>query len=221
MFSASNVILKPNIIKMSTFLFTFCFVYVSFVIQDVKLGSTEPHQLSLDLDESLISGLLQQSQQPSGSSLLSGSPPHSGRTSPPVTPSSAQIFHHQQIALPPPQQQQQQPSQSFQLQSQQEPMELQLEYWPIKSTVDKDKSLVKGFDQGKCSIKGTFRSLQVHCRNTIVFNHFFCTFTSQVLIPFEPCYLQVCRLPLNPQSGEFSQGFVVNYATKEKKQKSM
>lgn len=30
----------------------------------------------------------------------------------------------------------------------------------------------------------------------------------------------MCRLPLNPQSGEVSQGLVVNYATKEKKQKS-
>lgn len=49
----------------------------------MKLGSTEAHQLSVDLDESIISGLLQQSQQPSASSLLSGSPPHSGRTSPP------------------------------------------------------------------------------------------------------------------------------------------
>lgn len=34
---------------------------------------------------------MQQSQQPSASSLLSGSPPHSGRTSPPVTP-SAQVM---------------------------------------------------------------------------------------------------------------------------------
>lgn len=49
----------------------------------MKLGSIEAHQLSVDLDESIISGLLQQSQQPSASSLLSGSPPHSGRTSPP------------------------------------------------------------------------------------------------------------------------------------------
>lgn len=31
----------------------------------------------------------------------------------------------------------------------------------------------------------------------------------------------MCRLPLNPQSGEISQGLVVNYATKEKKQKSI
>lgn len=127
------------------------------------MGSTELYQLSVDLDESLITGLLLQSQQPSGSSLLSGSPPHSGRTSPPVTPSSIQALHHQQsyqqIVLP--HQQQQQQAQSFQLQSQQEPMELQLEYWPIKSTIDKDKSLAKGFDHGKCSIKGTFRSLQV------------------------------------------------------------
>ncbi|XP_031619958.1 phosphofurin acidic cluster sorting protein 2 isoform X2 [Contarinia nasturtii] len=171
-----------------------CQIFVPFVC-DVKLGSIEPHQLSVDLDESLISGLLQQSQQTSGNSLLSGSsPPHSGRTSPPVTPSSVQVLHHQQslqqIVMPQVQQQQQQ-SQTFQLQSQQEPMELQLEYWLIKTTIDKDKILAKGFDQGKCSIKGTFRNLQV------------------------------CRLPLNPQSGEISQGLVVNYATKEKKQKIM
>lgn len=117
--------------------------------------------MSIDLDESLISGLLQLAQQPSGSNLLSGSPPHSGRTSPPVTPSSVQMHHqqsYQQIALP---HQQQQQSQSIQLQSQQEPMELQLEYWPIKPTIDKDKSQTKGSDQGKCSIKGTFRNLQV------------------------------------------------------------
>lgn len=124
------------------------------------MGSIEQHQLSVDLDEGQFSGLLQQSQQTSGSNLLSGSPPHSGRTSPPVTPSGIQALHHQQsyqqIALP----QQQQP-QPIQLQSQQEPMELQLEYWPIKPTLDKDKSLTKVLDQGKCSIKGTFRNLQV------------------------------------------------------------
>lgn len=136
----------------------------------MKLGSTEPHQLSVDMEESLVSGLLQQSQQTSGSSLLSGSPPQSGRTSPPVTPSSVQALYHlqsyQQIALPHIQQQHQQSqsqsqSQLFLLQSPQEPMELQLEYWPSRTTIDKDKSLAKVFDQGKCSIKGTFRSLQV------------------------------------------------------------
>lgn len=142
----------------------------------MRLGSTEAHQLSIDLDESIISGLLQQSQQPSASSLLSGSPPHSGRTSPPVTPSSAQYTYQQQFAphqqqhqqLSQQQQSQQQlqqdqlqSSQSIQLQTQHEPMELQLEYWPIKAPIDKDKSQSKGFDQGKCSIKGTFRSLQV------------------------------------------------------------
>lgn len=153
--------------------------FVFFIpIKDVRLGSTEAHQLSVDLDESLISGLLQHAQQPSGSSLLSGSsPPHSGRTSPPVTPSSVQLLHHQQSYQQPQLQQQQQTQQQQQLQQQQstqsiqlqttttaqhEPMELQLEYWPIKSSTDKDKSQTKAFDQGKCSIKGTFRSLQVH-----------------------------------------------------------
>lgn len=128
----------------------------------MRIGSIEPHQLSVDLDESLISGLLQQAQQTSGNSLLSGSsPPHSGRTSPPVTPSSIHQHSYQQIA-PPHQHQPSQQTQSIQLPSQQEPMELQLEYWPIKPSIEKDKSQSKGFDQGKCSIKGTFRNLQVH-----------------------------------------------------------
>lgn len=69
-----------------------------------------------------------------------------------------QQHQHQQQ---PQQQQQQQSQQTIQLQAQHEPMELQLEYWPIKGPIDKDKSQSKGFDQGKCSIKGTFRSLQV------------------------------------------------------------
>lgn len=130
--------------------------------QDVKLGSNDAHQLSVDLDESLLSGLLQQQQsQIIGNTLHSGSPPHSGRTSPPVTPSSANIFqqpNYQQIALP-----QQQPitQQLLQYQSQQEPLELQIDYWPInKPIIDKDKNQ-KAIDQGKNSIKGTFRSLQV------------------------------------------------------------
>lgn len=67
------------------------------------------HQLSVDLDESIISSLLQQQsqQQTSGNSLLSGSPPQSGRTSPPVTPSSIHVLQQQQSyqQLPLPQQQ--------------------------------------------------------------------------------------------------------------------
>lgn len=128
------------------------------------MGSNEAHQVSVDLDESLLSGILQHQQQSqlSANALLSGSPPHSGRTSPPVTPSSTHFFQqpsYQQIALP--QQQQSMSQQLLQYQSQQEPLELQVDYWPInKPTIDKDKSQ-KALDQGKNSIKGTFRSLQV------------------------------------------------------------
>lgn len=67
------------------------------------------HQLSVDLDESIISNLLQQpsQQQTSGNSLLSGSPPQSGRTSPPLTPSTIHVLQQQQSyqQLPLPQQQ--------------------------------------------------------------------------------------------------------------------
>lgn len=115
----------------------------------MRIGCTESHQLSVDLDESIISGLLQ--QQHSSSSLLSGSPPQSGRTSPPSTPSSAQLYQ---------QSQQQQQFQAFQ--NAQESLELQIDYWPIvKPGVDKDRNQTKATDQGKNSIKSTFRGLQV------------------------------------------------------------
>lgn len=117
----------------------------------MRIGSTESHQLSVDLDESIISGLLQ--QQHSSSSLLSGSPPQSGRTSPPSTPSSAHLFQ---------QSQQQQQSQFQALQNAHESLELQIDYWPIvKPGADKDRNQTKAIDQGKNSIKSTFRSLQV------------------------------------------------------------
>lgn len=63
------------------------------ILQDVKLGSIDTNQLSVDLDESIISNLLlSQSQQQSGvNNMLSGSPPQSGRTSPPVTPSQMAV----------------------------------------------------------------------------------------------------------------------------------
>lgn len=55
--------------------------------------------------------------------------------------------------------QQQQQQQSIQ----QEPLELQIDYWPIVRPGEiKDKSQTKGTDQGKNSIKSTFRSLQVY-----------------------------------------------------------
>lgn len=43
-----------------------------------------------------------------------------------------------------------------------EPLELQIEYWPInRPHIERDKNQTKATDQGKCSIKGTFKSLQV------------------------------------------------------------
>lgn len=68
----------------------------------------------------------------------------SGRNSPPLplTPSATQMLLLQQPV-------------------QQEPLELQIDYWPIVKPGEKDKSQTKGNDQGKNSIKSTFRSLQV------------------------------------------------------------
>lgn len=121
----------------------------------MRVGSTESHQLSVDLDESIISGLLQ--QQHSSSSLLSGSPPQSGRTSPPSTPSTTQLF-----------QQSQQQQQFHLLPNAHESLELQIDYWPIiKFGADKDRNLSKAIDQGKNSIKSTFRGLQVRSFESI------------------------------------------------------
>lgn len=127
---------------------------ICFFLQDVRIGCTDAHQLSVDLDENIISNILQQQQQQSSGSLLSSSPPLSGRISPPmpVTPSATQFLQQQQQV----QQQSQQ-----QMQQQQEPLELQIDYWPIVKPGDKDKSQTKGIDQGKNSIKSTFRNLQV------------------------------------------------------------
>lgn len=117
--------------------------------QDVRLGSTDTHQLSMDLDESILSGILQQQQ--SSNSLMSGSsPPQSGRSSPPSTPVSAQLY-----------QQSQQQSQSS-VNQQMESLELQIDYWPImKPSMEKEKNFIKSTDQGKSTIKSTFRNLQV------------------------------------------------------------
>ncbi|XP_055551781.1 phosphofurin acidic cluster sorting protein 2 isoform X3 [Wyeomyia smithii] len=76
----------------------------------------------------------------------------------------------------------------------QESLELQVDYWPLaRPILDlKDKSLSKGQDPtGKSSIKSTFR------------------------------HLQVWRLPLAPNNGEYANGLTLSYATKEKKQKSV
>lgn len=110
-----------------------------YILQDVRIGCIEGPQLSLDLEESLTMMSMQSSGGGGGGgSLLSSSPPQSGRQSPPAptTPSSQQ-FH--------------------------EPLELQIDYWPIaRPTSDnKEKSQTKGQEQGKNSIKSTFRNLQV------------------------------------------------------------
>lgn len=102
------------------------------IFQDVKIGYSDANQLSVDLDESL-SGIY---QQQSSSSLLSGSPP-SGRTSPPM-PLTPIIT------------------------SNPEPLELQIDYWPIAKSGDREKNQTKSTDQGKISIKSTFRNLQVN-----------------------------------------------------------
>lgn len=67
---------------------------------------------------------------------LSSSPPNTGRTSPtqPTTPGLNK-----------------------------EPMELQVDYWPLVRPISdgKEKSQTKGVDLGKNSVKSTFRNLQV------------------------------------------------------------
>lgn len=42
-----------------------------------------------------------------------------------------------------------------------EPLELQIDYWPIVKPGDKEKSQNKSSEQSKNSIKSTFRNLQV------------------------------------------------------------
>lgn len=80
---------------------------------------------------------------------LSSSPPNTGRASPtqPTTPAPIQ-----------------------------EPMELQVDYWPLMRPIGdgKEKSQTKGQDQGKNSVKSTFRNLQVVTR------HLFAKKTSDV-----------------------------------------
>ncbi|CRK88259.1 CLUMA_CG002039, isoform A, partial [Clunio marinus] len=101
-----------------------------------------------------------------GSTQLSSSPPNTGRVSP------------TQVSAPAPVQEQ---------------MELQVDYWPMLRPIGdgRDKNQTKGMDQGKNSLKSTFRNLQVW------------------------------RLPLFSQTGEFSNGMTLCFAAKEKKQKIM
>lgn len=123
------------------------------MMQDVKLSCIDPNVLSLDMDESLSTSISQ-----TGSQTASGSPPQSGRNSPPMpsTPSSNQA-------------------------NAQEAVELQIDYWPIARPIidGKEKSQNKDKDQGKNSIKSTFRSLQVHLYPFYISTHsHFQTFTN-------------------------------------------
>ncbi|XP_063704052.1 phosphofurin acidic cluster sorting protein 2 isoform X2 [Culicoides brevitarsis] len=140
-----------------------CQIFVPF-ISDVKLTCIDPNVLSLDMDESLSTSISQ-----TGTQTASGSPPQSGRNSPPMpsTPSSAN--------------------------NTQEAVELQIDYWPIARPIieGREKGQTKDKDQGKNSIKSTFRNLQVW------------------------------RLPPYPLTGEISSGLTLSYSTKEKKQKIM
>lgn len=151
------------------------------------MGCPEGPQVSMELDEN--------SQL--SCSMLSSSPPN-GRLSPPTLMSTSQVVtgsvggagsggggggSQQQSNL----------SAMPQQQSPQESYELQIDYWPIMLRTDSKeaKSANKTIDQGKNSIKSTFRSLQVW------------------------------RLPPCRQSGEISaHGLTLLYSTKEKKQKS-
>lgn len=116
----------------------------------------------------------------SGGGAISSSPPLSGRMSPPMpTPPSSATSQREQ----------REPTGSNAAAT--ESVELQVDYWPLVRPGDvKDKSISKGGDQGKNSIKSTFRNLQVW------------------------------RLAQNAQMGEISNGLTVSFATKEKKQKS-
>jgi PACS-1 cytosolic sorting protein len=133
----------------------------------------EGTQLSLDLDESINIGI---------SSQLSSSPPNTGRASPtqPNTPQQAP-----QIAV-------------------QEPLELQVDYWPISRPFSesgggggdkKEKSQTKGQDQGKNSVKSSFKNLQVRskfpssltiviCNKTFISHFFFSLFDKFALLLF-------------------------------------
>lgn len=91
-------------------------------------------------------------------------------------------------------------------------MELQVDYWPMMRPIGdgKEKSQTKGLDQGKNSVKSTFRNLQV--MKSI----------AQIIIVdvHKSLSFQVWRLPLYPQTGEMSNGMTLCFAAKEKKQKS-
>ncbi|XP_037940891.1 phosphofurin acidic cluster sorting protein 2-like isoform X2 [Teleopsis dalmanni] len=184
-----------------------CQIFVPF-ISDVRIGYLEGPQASLDLEESMTQSTTSVAQQTSATSAIpignsasttmigggnimsgNGSPPQSGRITPPnQTPPSSATSQRERIGdnFGTPQQ-----INVVQV----EPVELQVDYWPILRHSDhsiKDKSVTRSGDQGgKNSIKSTFRNLQVW------------------------------RLPQNAQIGEMSSGLTVSFATKEKKQKQI
>lgn len=137
------------------------------VWQDVKLGCPEGPQVSLDLDESLgIAG-----QQIS--SALSSSPPQSGRMSPPMPTTPATPSQQQEKAEKLEKLERLEKMQMQQVQAQPESFELQIDYWPVAAryTDNKEKKEdKKGTDQGKNSIKSTFRNLQVRLELTSFFS---------------------------------------------------
>ncbi|XP_055696699.1 phosphofurin acidic cluster sorting protein 2 isoform X8 [Lutzomyia longipalpis] len=165
-----------------------CQIFVPF-ISDVKLGCPEGPQVSLDLDESL--GIISQQT----SNVLSSSPPQSGRMSPPMPTTPATPSQQQQEkAEKADKVEKMEKLQMQQMQMQPESYELQIDYWPVASRYSDNKEKKedkKGTDQGKNSIKSTFRNLQVW------------------------------RLPQNPITSELPYGLTLSYATKEKKQKIM
>lgn len=109
---------------------------------------------------------------------------------------------------------------TFHLHAIPEPLELQIEYWPInRPTIERDKSQTKAADQGKCSIKGTFKSLQVCGCLPIRARRSRYQLCIRMLICIVAMW-QVCRLPMSQQLCDISQGLTCLYATKEKKQKS-
>ena len=167
-----------------------CHIFVPFV-SDVRLGCPEGPQLSMELDES-------NSNQLSCSSVLSSSPPN-GRLSP--TMMGSLIESRGSSGGGGAQGQQQMVSSNLttmpQQQSPQESYELQIDYWPIMQRTESKEAGAKGgnktIDQGKNSIKSTFKSLQVW------------------------------RLSPYRQSVDLlstGHGLTLLYATKEKKQKS-
>lgn len=89
----------------------------------------------MEIDDSASGNL---SQQQINATLISGSPPQSGRSSPPL-PSTPSLMQGTDA------------------------LDLQIDYWPtVKLSGDgKEKVQAKDKDQGKCSIKSQFRSLQV------------------------------------------------------------